>query len=248
MKILTLGASWVHGAGSSDPETKSWPAQIAKKYGIEVVNLAQVGSSNQRAARIGIEELCRNPDYDCVIFLLGPASRTEVLNNGKWHQIWPGRENISTNSSLDKIYTEMWMPWNDLQNTIMLSFYFMHSLKAMGIPLYMEGCTFNVSQYKKELSWITDYNNDYDFNKIGMPLSQLNIGIKDLDRKLKSLKAIHLQNLKIQPYYLLESTNFLKLPDVQKKYGYSYESFNGHPNDFGYAALADYFADKIDLN
>ena len=30
----------------------------------------------------------------------------------------------------------------------------------------MEGCTFNVSQYEKELSWIMNYNNDFNFNKL----------------------------------------------------------------------------------
>ena len=246
MRVLTLGASWVAGDGASDKNTKSWPAQMAKKYNIEVVNLGVSAIPNNRSMRIGIEELCRDSNYDMVILGLGPASRTEVLNNGKWHRVWPGRESMGL-EELDKIYTKMWMPWNDVQSTILLSFYFIHSLKAMDIPLYIEGCTFNVSQYQKELKWIMEYNNDYDFNKLGMPLSELNIGIRDLDRKLKSLKAIHLQNLKLQPCYMLESTDFLNLPEVQKKYGYNVANFKGHPNDAGYEALADYFAGKIGL-
>jgi len=247
MRILVLGASWVYGAGSSDPDTMSWPAQMSRKYDVEVVNLARAGASNQRMTRIGIEELCRDSNYDKVILGLGPGSRNETLNLGKWQQIWPGRDCNNVNSGLDKIYTEMWMPWNDLQQTIMLCFYFMHSIKAMNIPLYMEGCTFNISQYHKELSWIMNYNNDCDFNKLKMPLSELNIGIADLDRKLKSLKAIHLQNLKTQPSYLVESTDFLKLPEVQSKYGFVKKDIVGHPNDAGYAALADYFASKLGL-
>jgi hypothetical protein len=247
MRILALGGSWVLGAGSSDPATMSWPAQMSRKYGVEVVNLGLSGASNQRITRVGIEELCRDSNYDKVILGLAPGSRNETLNLGKWHQIWPGRVTHVDSGPLDKIYTEMWMPWNDLQNTIMLSFYFMHSLKSMNIPLYMEGCTFNISQYIKELSWIMDYNNDCDFNKLKMPLSELNIGIADLDRKLKSLKAIHLQNLKTQPSYLVESTDFLKLPEVQNKYGFTKKDFVDHPNDAGYLALADYFAGKIGL-
>jgi hypothetical protein len=247
MRVLTLGASWVFGAGSSDPKEKSWPAQMSKKYGIEVVNLAQGGSSNHRISRIGIEELCRDPNYDKVIMCLGPASRSEVLNNGKWHQIWPGRSSGSGQADLDKIYTEMWMPWNDLQYVIHMSFFFMYSLKAMNISLHMEGCTLNAQEYEKELSWIMNYNNDCDFNRLRMPLSQLNIGIKDLDRKLKSLKAIHVKNLALQPCYLSESTDFLQLSHVQQKYGFSHKDFLRHPNDAGYAALADYFAQKIGL-
>jgi hypothetical protein len=181
-----------------------------------------------------------------VILGLAPASRTEVLNNGKWHQVWPGRTEASM-ANLDKIYTEMWMPWNDLQKVIMLSFYFMHSLAAMGLSLHMSGCTLRASQYKKELSWIMDYKEDCDFNSLGMPLSQLNIGIQDLDRKLKSLKAIHLKNLQLQPGYMVESTDFLKLEKIQQKYGFTSRDIKIHPNDAGYEALADYYAQKIGL-
>ena len=214
------------------------------KYSVDVVNLARSGSSNSRAARIGIEELCRDSAYDYVIFPLAPASRTEVLKTGKYHQVWPNL----FNTPLDKIYTEFWHPWNDVQNTIMLCFYFMHSVKSLNIPLYVTGLSLHPSQYAKEISWITEYNNDNDFNKLGMPLTDFNIGIKDLDRKLKSLRAIHNKNLDIQPDYFNDVIDdYFFQESTQQKYGYKYDEFNGHPNDAGYTALADYFADKIGL-
>jgi glycine dehydrogenase len=75
-----------------------------------------------------------------------------------------------------------------------------------------------------------------------------NIDVNDLDRKLKSLKAIHFANLKLQPEYLYDVVqSYFFNPDTQQKYGYSYTTFKGHPNDAGYLALADYFADKIGL-
>ena len=79
MRILTLGDSWTYGSNEwgLDPAIVSWPAQMSQKYGVDVVNLARGGSGNQRAARIGIEELCRDSNYDYVIFPLAPASRTE---------------------------------------------------------------------------------------------------------------------------------------------------------------------------
>jgi len=244
MKILTLGDSWTAGVNSSDPVTMSWPAKMARKYNVEVVNLARSGGSNQRAARIGIEELCRDSNYDYVIFPLAPAGRTEILKTGKYHQIWPS----ASYSPLDKIYNDFWHPWNDVQNTIMLCFYFMHSVKNLNIPLYVTGLSLHPSQYAKELYWITDYNNDNDFNRLGMPLNDFNIGIKDLDRKLKSLYAIHNKNLAIQPDYFDDVIdNYFFQESTQKKYGYSYAEFNGHPDDAGYTALADYFADKIGL-
>ena len=246
MKILTIGDSWTYGDESSDPSTMSWPAQLARKYNVEVVNLARKGSSNQRAARIGIEELCRNSDYDYVIFPLAPASRTEILKVGKWHQVWPHSGN--KDSVTDIVFKDCWHPWNDVQITIQLAFYFMHSVKSLGIPLYMTGLSLYPSQYKKELSWILNYNNDNEFNSLQMPLDELDIGIKDLDRKLKTLKAIHLTNLKLQPEYFDDAVaDYFMDPIIQKKYGYYYPKFYRHPNDQGYTALADYFAGKIGL-
>jgi hypothetical protein len=247
MRILTLGDSWTYGSNECDldPTVISWPAQLAKKYNIEVVNLARGGSSNQRAARIGIEELCRDSNYDYVIFPLAPASRTEILKLGKWNQIWPGK---GSTRSIDKIYTDWWHEWNDVQQTIMLSFYFIHSVQAMGIPLFMSGLSLHPSQYTKELSWILNYKNDNDFNSLNMPLAEFNIGINDLDRKLRSLKAIHFANLKLQPEYLYDIyQSYFFNPDTQQKYGYAYKTFTGHPDDAGYLALADYFAGKIGL-
>jgi len=243
VRILTLGDNWTYGTESSDPEAMSWPAQLAQKYKVEVVNLAKGGSSNQRAARIGIEELCRDSNYDYVIFPLAPASRTEILKVGKWYQVWP----TNPSNPVDRIFAECWHPWNDVQNTIMSSFYFIHSIQALGIPLFMTGLSLHPSRHAQELSWIMNYKNNNDFNSLNMPLDTFNIGIKDLDRKLKSLKAIHLKNLESQPEYLHDVLESYYLTDeIQTQYNYKHNG--GHPNDQGYCALADYFADKIGLN
>lgn len=250
MRILTLGDSWTYGSNECglDPAEISWPAQMAKKYNVEVVNLARRGSSNQRAARIGIEELCRDSNYNYVIFPLAPAARTEVLAYGKWHQVWPVRGHELPQNNLSKLFSEMWHPWNDVQNTMILAFYFMHSVKLLGIPFYVTGLSLMPSLYAAELSWITNYQNNNDFNSLGMPLKELNIGIKDLDRKLKSLKAIHSKNLELQPEYFNDVIKtYLCNSATQKKYGYNCNQFKGHPDDAGFAALADYFAGKIGL-
>jgi len=250
MRILTLGDSWTHGSNEYglDPAVVSWPAQMSRKYGVDVVNIARGGSSNQRAVRIGIEELCRDPNYDYVVFPLAPAARTEILKLGKWHQIWPGRGKHAGVTPIDNIYTEFWHAWNDVQNTIMLSFYFIHSVQALGIPLFMSGLCLQPLQYAEQMSWILNYKNDNDFRSLNMPLEEFNIGISDLDRKLRSLKAIHSANLKLQPEYLYDVyQSYFFNPNTQQKYGYSYKTFKGHPDDAGYLALADYFAGKIGL-
>lgn len=246
-RILTLGDSWTFGVNSSDPDTMSWPAQLSRNYEVEVVNLARSGACNQRQMRIGIEELCRDSAYDLVIFAAGPANRTEVIDHGKWQQVWPTLWK-KTNGNYDKFFLDLWHPWGDFQNHIMLSFYFIHSLQALGIPLHMTGLSLQPNLYSKELHWIMDYRGDNDFNSIGIPLQELNISIKDLDRKLKSLRAIHVQNLKSQPDYLYPVIdNYLKNSDVEQKYNYKYKEFTDHPNDQGYHALSEYFAKKIGL-
>lgn len=237
MRILTLGDSWTYGSESSDPATKSWPAQMSKKYNVEVVNLARGGSSNQRATRIGIEELCRDPDYDWVIWPLCPASRTEILNLGKWQQIWPNQGT----GELDKIYAKLWHPWGDVQNTLMLVLQFLSFVQLQGPRLFISGLSLQPLRYTNELNWILNYKNDYNFNSLGMPLQDLNIGVKDLDRKLKSLKSIHNTIIKHQPEYFTDVSNWLrKMPGQNFAVG-------SHPNDAGYALLADYFAKKIGL-
>ena len=179
---------------------------------------------------------------------MAPASRTEILKLGKWQQIWPGRGPHAGKNDLDKIYTEFWHAWNDVQNTIMLSFYFIHSVQALGIPLFISGLSLNPSQYAEQMSWISNYKNDNNFRSLNMPLTEFNIGVNDLDRKLKSLKAIHSANLKLQPEYLYDVCRFYFLnPDTQQKYNYSYKTFERHPDNAGYLALADYFAGKIGL-
>ena len=245
MKILTIGDSWTYGTDSSDPATKSWPAQMANKYNLEVINLARGGNSNQRAIRIGLEEICRDSYYDYIIWPLAPGSRTEILKSGKWHQMWPR----SNSSQLDKIYTEFWTPWNDVQITMLLVLQFALSMKSLGIPLYVTGLSFFPSQYKKEMSWINEYRDDFDFNGLGMPLTEWDIGIADLDRKLKSLRAINKIILDIQPDCWFDVvTDYLSLTEVQLTYGYKTQNFKGHPDDNGYHALADFFAGKIGLN
>lgn len=236
MKILTLGDSWTFGSESSDPTTMSWPAQLREKFNLSVINLGRNGSSNQRATRIGIEELCRNPDYDWVIWGIGPASRTEILKNGKWHQIWPNQGK----SDIDKIYTDFWHPWNDVQITMLLIVQFIGLVNMIGPKLLIASLSFRPTQYQQQMSWILNYKGNNDFASLGMPLNELNIGVKDLDRKLHVLRGIYDKIIEHQPGCFYDVDSNLLADKLLKAPG-------GHPNDNGYSVIADYVARKIGL-
>ena len=235
MRTLTLGDSWTYGEESSDPATMSWPAQMSKNYNIEVVNLGRSGSSLERACRIGIEELCRNRDYDFVVLPLVPVNRTEILKNGKWHQVWPVETKNIT--QIEKIYADCWMPWNDIQKMMLQTLQFASFVKSIGIPLYICSLSNYIFDYKAELSWITDYKNNNDFVSLAMPLASFDIGTSDLDRKLQSLRAIHKQNLRLVQDYITDVSYLTK----------HHLAAGRHPNDDGYTILADYCAEKIGL-
>lgn len=246
MKILTIGDSWTFGSESSNPKTMSWPAQLANKYNVDVTNLAQAGSSNKRQIRICFEELARNSDYDWVIFPLAPASRTELLRSGKWYQIWTNP--IQVTSPADEIFLEFYHPWNDVQNVILECFGFINAIENIGPKLYITCLAASPSNYSEEMSWILNYKNDNDFNSLGMPVNEFDIGVADLDRKLKCLKAMHDTNLQSQPDYLLDVIeDYLNNDNTRAVYGEQLFASGLHPNDQGYTALADYFANKIGL-
>jgi len=249
MRIMTLGDSWTCGIESTDPTTKSWPAQLGKKHNVDVVNLARGGSSNKRQMRICYEELARDSNFDYVIIALAQASRTELLDNGKWRQVWPddGRSK-GPRDYLDKIFTELWHPWNEVQETILDCFSFINTVGNFGIPLLVSSLTFRPIWYSNELNWINNYKDDNDFTSLGMPLDELNIGVKDLDRKLKTVRAMHQYNLRLQPEYFTDVKNLtVENPDIIKAHGHLMASHDGHPSDEGYGVLADYYANKIGL-
>lgn len=250
MRILTVGDSWTKGVGSTDLKTKSWPAQFASKYNVEVVNLAQYGSSNARAVRIAIEELCRDSDYDLVVWPIGPANRNEILSQGKWQQAWPNHITYGVESSdLDHFFFKHWHKFNDVQYVLYQSFQLLSATKFFGVNCYICSLSFFVNQYQKEISWIRDYKGDNNFDALGMPLDELDIGISDLNRKLLVLQSLLKTIEQHQPdlFYPIVDLYYDNL-ETEQKYGYNYKELSrkdGHPDDQGYQAIADYFGKKL---
>jgi hypothetical protein len=60
IKILVAnGCSYTRGAELADPSHEAWPAVLAGRLGVPVVNLASDGGSNRRIVRTTVENLAR---------------------------------------------------------------------------------------------------------------------------------------------------------------------------------------------
>jgi hypothetical protein len=58
--LVVNGCSWTYGQGLEDPKTQGWPALLAKKLGVEVVNLAVNGCGNGSIHRRTYEYVYEN--------------------------------------------------------------------------------------------------------------------------------------------------------------------------------------------
>jgi hypothetical protein len=254
MRILVLGDSWT-------AEPNSWPAKLQEKYNVKVVNLAHAGC-NQSAARVGINELLKNSNYNYVIFALGSARDVELLDHGLWKMIsaWTGSQ-----LKVDNAYSEMHHTLNDVQYTIYTVFNFINAMKSFGIPFYITGLSLHPAQYTTELQWINK------FNLTDFPPETIGISPRAFLQLNQYIKSMHRYNLQAQPEYFDDILdNYLFAPETRAKYGYTYRQFKEHngdvdyknnpdyqeqndfkfmgkPDDRGYTALADYFAGKIGL-
>ena len=248
MKILTVGDSWTYGEGSSDPTTKSWPAILSRKYGVEVVNLAEPGCSNQRAFRKGIEELAINPIYDYTIWPIGPAGRKEFLSVGAWAQAWPSqKERINEfTKNANKFFLQHWHPWNDVIEVIHLAYQLNAMSSALNTKLNLSCLSFFVEKYTKEISGIKNYNHDYKFAEVGLSIDDLNLPDEPMHKTVVVLQTM-LRTLEENYPDILMSVGqcYLELPEIKNRY--NYKKIVNHPCDQGYEALADYYAKKINL-
>ena len=94
MKLLTLGCSFTYGDELDDRMTQSWPSQLCKVNGWDLVNLAKSGGSNDRIIRTLLEEI--DKEYDIVIIAWTYIERF-MIKDGDIGQGWNG-EGITTSA------------------------------------------------------------------------------------------------------------------------------------------------------
>lgn len=249
MKILTVGDSFTYGVNSSDPLVYSWPAQLSQKYNVEVCNLAEPGCSNQRVLRLLTDELLKNK-YDQIFWPIGPASRSEIMVRGGWQQAFP---NVAKRflmfkrqdySNLDLFCHDNWHLWNDVCSVISLAFQAICLANFFQTKIHISSLSFFSDLYH-EFESIRKYKNDYKFFEAGLP-TDIECSDKEYEKTVCYLKnmlnIIELQ----QPNFLYPIyKNYLNSPEQFQKYNYN--KIEGHPDNNGYTALADYYANEINL-
>ena len=209
MKILTLGDSWT-------AEPNAWPTKLQEKYDVEVVNLAHSGC-NQSAARVGINELLKNANYDYVVFALGSARDIEVLDHGLWRMIsaWD-----QSPYQIDQAYFNLHHTLNDVQYTIYTVFNFINAIKAFDVPCYITGLSLHPAQYRTELRWVNK------FNLTDFPPETIGISPRAFLQLNQYIKFMHRYNLQSQPEYFTDVLDtYLFSEDTRQKYGYSYRQY-----------------------
>ena len=75
--VVTIGCSWTYCQGLDNPSTQGWPALVAKKLNVPLVNLAVPGAGNDFIHRVSHEYIYRNlPTNSKPLFIIA------------WSQYW----------------------------------------------------------------------------------------------------------------------------------------------------------------
>lgn len=83
--LVVNGCSFTYGDGLDDPTTQAWPALLANKLGVPVVNIAMGGTSNDRIYRKTVDYFLKdvgsNPFY--IIGMTSDTRREEYRRSGE---------------------------------------------------------------------------------------------------------------------------------------------------------------------
>ena len=98
-RLITHGCSFTYGEELGDPSTSSWPALVAKRLDVELVNLAKPAYSNDAILQDMVAQDINSTDYtDLVIICWTTYLRMQYVDQSGWFTLWPGREYNKGNS------------------------------------------------------------------------------------------------------------------------------------------------------
>jgi hypothetical protein len=90
MRLLAIGDSFTYGEELPDLN-KSWPHQLGKKLGYEVINLGEPASSNDSIIRRLMEYvITQNVPVDLVVIGWSLLGRQEFADEIGYYDVWPG--------------------------------------------------------------------------------------------------------------------------------------------------------------
>jgi hypothetical protein len=103
---VTNGCSFTYGDGLDSPQEHSWPAQLAKKLGVDVVNLGRSGSGNDMIFRRTYEyfyEDLINQNNPLYIIMFSSITRKEKWNEKEQHYVTINPSSRTDPASIDYI-------------------------------------------------------------------------------------------------------------------------------------------------
>lgn len=122
-RLITFGDSYTFGQELTDPATSSWPALIAKKYNLNLINYAQPGYSNDAIIENVVEH--RYTSNDLVIICFSMINRFYFEDQQGWFVTIPSvkqdtyiRQEITKN--LISIVSFSWLYKRYLNQIILL--------------------------------------------------------------------------------------------------------------------------------
>jgi hypothetical protein len=135
--LVVNGCSWTYGHELRDPKSQSWPALVAKKLDLPIVNLALGGSSNPTIFRRTAEYLFRNlPTGSKPFVILAWSQNTRNEAWDKKHNDYFGlscldQKNLSHG---EKAYLHNWNYEDHFRRSLMCKVNMVSLLQSLNIP------------------------------------------------------------------------------------------------------------------
>lgn len=141
--ILSNGCSWTYGHNLSNPKENAWPATLAKKLDLPIVNLALPGSSNDSILRRTTEYIFQNKQYGStplVVIAWSQMTRREGYNKetGLYEEIHigPGNDFDSFNAQ-QRCHLENYDFRDHCRRNLLYQIALRSTLESLNIPYIM---------------------------------------------------------------------------------------------------------------
>jgi hypothetical protein len=182
--LVTIGCSFTYCQGLTSPSTQGWPALVAKKLNIPLVNLAVPGVGNDFIHRVSHEYIYRNlPTNSKPLFIVAWSQYWRWEQWVKEHYYNTAHNDYApfmlpdSNEKLNpkfELYFENFDDRNSYRKTFLFKLSLMNLFKAMDIPYMMTDYSHDIDiqhDFLKDLTYMTDIidSNPYkieDFFKV----------------------------------------------------------------------------------